>query len=75
MNTPGMQESPHVIRAENRMVARSLKFRSLLVLTASIGVVVIVVQTFYPKSWLETGVLALASVAAIAGWLSSLRRD
>jgi hypothetical protein len=61
--------------AQRRMVARSITFRNLLLVTAVVGAAVLLVQIFYPSSWAETAVVAISTTAAIAAWAFLLRRD
>ena len=70
-----LAENAHVRRAESRMVARSFQFRSLIIITATVGVLILLVQIFFSKSWAETAIAIAATTAAIAAWLFLLRRD
>jgi hypothetical protein len=71
-----LTESPHLASAERRMLARSVTFRMLILVTAIVAAIVLIVQIFLPSSWFATAILAAATTAAIAGWLYPLlRRD
>ena len=70
-----LAENSHVKLAVKRMVARSMTFRQLVVVTALVTVIVSVIQVSFPSSWAQTAVTIFATVAAIAGWLFLLRRD
>lgn len=68
-------ESKHVAKARARFVAKSITFRTALVVTAVVGLVVIIVQVFFANTALESIILAIATVAAIASWLYTFVRD
>lgn len=70
-----LAENAHVKRAERRMIARSIQFRSLIIITTTVGVLVLLVQIFFSRSWAETAIAIAATTAAIAAWLFLLRRD
>lgn len=70
-----LAENDHVKQAIKRMVARSMTFRQLVIVTALVAVVVSAVQISFPSSWAQTLVTIVATVAAIAGWLFLLQRD
>ena len=69
-----LAESKHVEMARSRIVSRSMTFRTVLIITASIALIVFIIQLFFANTVLESGILALASIAAIAGWLYPLIR-
>lgn len=70
-----LAESKHVERARSRIVSRSIAFRTFLIITACVGLIVLIVQIFFENTVLESIVLAGASIAAIAGLLLSLIRN
>jgi hypothetical protein len=65
----------HLRVAQRRMVARSITFRNLILLTAVVGAIVLLVHIFFPSSWAETAVLTAATTAAIVSLLFLLLRD
>jgi hypothetical protein len=65
-------QNPNVKTALGRIISHSVRFRSLVIITGIVGIVVVLIQIFYPNSWPETVVAVLAAVAAIAAWLYSL---
>lgn len=69
-----LAESHHVETAKNRMVARSSTFRKLLIVTAVVALIVLVVQIFFDNTWLQTAVLATATIVSIAGFFFNLLR-
>lgn len=70
----GLAESRHIATARNRMIKRSVTFRGLLIAIAPTAAVVFAAQFFFDKTWLQGAVLALATVASIAGFLFLLLR-
>jgi hypothetical protein len=68
-------ESKHVEKARARFVAKAITFRTALVVTALVSLVVILVQVFFDNTALESIILGIASVAAIASWLYTFVRD
>ena len=70
-----LAESKHVERARNRLVAHSVTFRTLLLVTCAVGLAVLTIQVFFSNTILESIIVALATIAAIAGLLSTLLRD
>lgn len=68
-------ESKYVEKARARFVARAITFRTALVVTAIVGLVVILVQVFFDNTALESIILGIASVAAIASWLYTFVRN
>jgi hypothetical protein len=67
-------ESKHVEKARARFVAKAITFRAALVLTFIVGLVVITIQVFFANTTLESIILAIATVAAIASWLYTFVR-
>jgi hypothetical protein len=70
-----LTKTDYLTIARRRMVARSITFRNLILLTAAVGAIVLVVQILYPSSWAETVVLIASTTAAISAWLYLLRRN
>jgi hypothetical protein len=69
-----LADSKHVEKARSRIVSNSLTFRTVLIITAGVALVVFIIQLFFANTALESGILALATVAAIAAWLFTLIR-
>jgi hypothetical protein len=68
-------QSKLVEKARARFVAKAITFRTALVVTAVVGLVVIIIQVFFANKALESIILAIATVAAIASWLYTFVRD
>ena len=71
----GIAESKHVEKARARFVAKAITFRTALAVTAIVGLAVIIIQIFFANTALESIILAIATVAAISGWLYTFVRD
>jgi hypothetical protein len=64
-----------VQRAADRITRRSIRFRTLIGLTLSLGILLVVTQVFFADTWLMTA-FGLASIAAsIGSYLFPLVRD
>lgn len=69
-----LAESKHVEKARSRIISRSITFRTVLRITAGVAIVVLGIQLFFANTVLESGILAVATVAAIVGCLIPLIR-
>jgi hypothetical protein len=69
-----LAESKHVEKARSRIISRSITFRTVLMITAGVAIVVLTIQLFFANTVLESGILATATVAAIVGCLIPLIR-
>lgn len=70
-----LAENEHLVRAEKRLVAHSLRVRSLIAVTGAVGLTVLIVQIFFSRSWPEIAVGIAATTAAISAWAAPLLRD
>jgi hypothetical protein len=70
-----LADSKHVEMARERIVARSVTFRTLLIATGSVALIVLIIQVFFANTVLESGILAIATVAAIVGCVVPILRN
>ncbi|TNM32095.1 hypothetical protein [Streptomyces sedi] len=70
-----ISDSPHVVTARKRMVARSATLKVLLFSASSVGLSVILIQFLLSGSWVDRLVVAIATAASIVSLILALRRD
>lgn len=70
-----ISDSPHVVAARKRMVARSATLRSLLFSASAVGASVILIQFLLSNSWADKLVVAIATAASIVSLIFVLRRE
>ncbi|MER6593251.1 hypothetical protein ABT214_15645 [Micromonospora purpureochromogenes] len=70
-----LTDSKHVETARRRMIAGSLTMRALAVITAAIVVPVVMVQIFWPNSWIQSGIVGIGTATSIAGWFFFMHRQ
>jgi hypothetical protein len=69
-----LAESRHVEQAKSRLISRSITIRTLFLSTSVVGLVVFVIQLFFPNTVLESIIVALGTTAAIAGLIAGFLR-
>lgn len=69
-----LTDSKHVSAAMRRMVARSVTFRLVIAVTVLIAAPVILVQTFFPNSWVQSMLVGLGAAVSLASWLFAFRQ-
>jgi len=69
-----LTDGDHVDLARRRMTARSIAFRNMLYVTLLIFLPVLAVQFLWPKSWLQTMIVGLATAVSVATWLLPILR-
>jgi hypothetical protein len=67
-------ENDHLARAERRLITRSLTVRSLIAVTAAVGIAVLLVEIFFSHSWPGVAIGVVATTAAISAWFAPLLR-
>jgi hypothetical protein len=70
-----LTDSLHIKAARRRMLSASLTMRTLVVITLAVTIPVVVVQVFWPNSWLQTGIVGVGSATSIAGWFFFMSRE
>lgn len=70
-----LSESTPVRLAKRRVLARSVRFRNIVVVTAVLMAAVVVTQLTAPRSWLMTGLILGSVVSSIGSWLALFMRD
>lgn len=69
-----LSDSKHVETAIKRMLARSLTFRSLLVITIVLLVPIGTVHLLFPQSWVQSIIISVTSTVGIATWFLVMKR-
>ncbi|MBM2615027.1 hypothetical protein JIG36_05570 [Actinoplanes sp. LDG1-06] len=70
-----LTDSPHVKSARRRMLSASLTMRTLGVITAAVAIPVVIVQIFWPNSWLQATIAGVGSATSIAGWFFFMNHE
>ena len=69
-----LAESKHIQKARSRIVARSVTFRTLFIVTGIVAFTVFMIELFFANTILASSILALATIASIVGALFPLVR-
>lgn len=66
--------SNHVATAMRRMVARSVTFRVVALTTISIIIPVVLIQLYWPNSWLQSAIVAIGAAVSLASWVFAFQQ-